>query len=334
MKRPNRLRRWLVFLGLLPRVVRRDVAFSPEDVQRRLRSRVRRFALPLPGIWPRPGTVVGRVGKMSFSVYRVSWFRNSWTPFLRGRITATERGSRIEATVGVHPAVRAFMVLWFGLLLVFEFVAAGLLISGAPTSPPHSGWIFFLIPLGMAAFGVGLTTLGRLLGGNGMQLIDFLDASVDGSQTFGSAEGGTNPRPALPPPPTQPPPPPLPPVPHTPPHTYLPQPYPPQAYGAAPSAFPPYGAPYRQAAWPRSNGVATAAFVVGVIAIVLSWVPLFDIVLAAPAVILGGLGVTRANRMEGMGKGLAIAGLILGAISILVTLVMLAVVVATSKPTR
>jgi hypothetical protein len=85
---------------------------------------------------------------------------------------------------------------------------------------------------------------------------------------------------------------------------------------------------------PSNNGVAIAAFVAGVIAIVLSWIPLFDIVLAAPAVILGGLGISRANRTHGMGKGLAIAGLILGAISILVTLVVFAIVVATSKPTR
>ena len=72
----------------------------------------------------------------------------------------------------------------------------------------------------------------------------------------------------------------------------------------------------------------------GVIAIVLSWIPLLDIVLAAPAVILGGLGISRANRTQGPGKGLAIAGLVLGAISILVTLAVLAIVVAISKPTR
>jgi hypothetical protein len=216
----------LEFLGLWPRVVLLEVTLSPEEVQRRLRSRVRRFALPLPGIWPRPGTVVGRVGKMSFSVYRVSWFRNSWAPFLRGRISPSQRGARIDATLGVHTAVRAFMVLWFGLLLVFEGVAAGLLVAGAPTSPTNKGWTFFLVPVGMAAFGLGLTTLGRVLGGDGTQLIQFLTASVDQSQTVGSAERAADPWPALPlvPPPPLPPPQP-PPLPCPPPQTNLPQPY-------------------------------------------------------------------------------------------------------------
>jgi hypothetical protein len=85
---------------------------------------------------------------------------------------------------------------------------------------------------------------------------------------------------------------------------------------------------------PPTNGIAVAAFVLGVIAIVLSWIPLLDIVLAAPAVILGGLGISRANRTHGPGKGLAIAGLVLGSISIMVTLAVLAIVVAVAKPTR
>jgi len=118
-----------------------------------------------------------------------------------------------------------------------------------------------------------------------------------------------------------------------PPNPYPPQPYPPQAYGAAQYPYPGYGAGSPYAASPPSNGVAVAAFVLGVIAIVLSWIPLLDIVLAAPAVILGGLGISRANRTHGTGKGFAIAGLVLGAISILVTFVVFAILVAVSKPT-
>lgn len=68
------------------------------------------------------------------------------------------------------------------------------------------------------------------------------------------------------------------------------------------------------------------------IAIVLSWIPALDIVLAAPAVILGGLGIFRAKRTQGMGRGFAIAGLVLGTISIVVTLVVFAVLVAIAKP--
>jgi hypothetical protein len=157
------------------------------------------------------------------------------------------------------------------------------------------------------------------------------DAAGDGSRgtsgtPTGTPQGSVNQWPAVPPPPPD--------AYAVPPNPYPPQPYPPQGYGAAPYAYPPYGAGSPYAASPPSNGVAVAAFVLGVIAMVLAWIPLFDIVLAAPAVILGGLGISRANRTRGTGKGLAIAGLILGAISILVTLVVFAILVAVSKPTR
>jgi len=145
----------------------------------------------------------------------------------------------------------------------------------------------------------------------------------DRGETTGSAQPTSNPWSSPPTPPPHPDP--------IPPPTYPPQPYPPQAYGVAPFTYPP-GAPYPYQVSSGSNGVAIAAFVVGVIAIVLSWIPVLDIVLAAPAVILGGLGLSRANRNQGTGKGFAIAGLVLGAIAIVVTLAVFAVFVVIAKP--
>jgi len=91
------------------------------------------------------------------------------------------------------------------------------------------------------------------------------------------------------------------------------------------------GSPY--AASPPSNVSPSQRFVLGVIAIVLSWIPLFGHRSRGATVILGGLGISRANRTHGTGKGFAIAGLVLGAISILVTFVVFAILVAVSKPT-
>jgi hypothetical protein len=83
----------------------------------------------------------------------------------------------------------------------------------------------------------------------------------------------------------------------------------------------PYPYPYLQA--PPTNALAITSFVIGIVALLLCWIPLLDLVLAAPAFILGILGLSRANSTGGSGKGLAIAGLVLGAISIAVTLLVL-----------
>ena len=118
-----------------------------------------------------------------------------------------------------------------------------------------------------------------------------------------ASQAGLSQWPAVPPPP---------PDPYAAPqYPYPPPQYPPQSYGWARTPIHPTGASRYLAASP-SNGVAVAAFVIGVIAIVLSWIPLFDIALAAPAIILGGLGISRADRPQGTGKGLAIAGVVLG----------------------
>jgi hypothetical protein len=141
------------------------------------------------------------------------------------------------------------------------------------------------------------------------------------SETAGSTQPNANPWPAILPP--QPPPyaspPPFPGA-HSEPPPYAVGPYPPSSYGW----------PYPYPAPPRSNGLAVASFVLGVVAIVLAWIPVLDCVLAAPAVILGGLSIARANHTPGMTKGLAIAGVVLGAISIVVTFVVFAIFLAVS----
>lgn len=102
----------------------------------------------------------------------------------------------------------------------------------------------------------------------------------------------------------------------TPPHPYY-QPLP-HPYGTAPP-----GAPYPYLQAPPTNGVAITSFVIGIVAIVLCWIPVFDLVLSVPAFILGILGLSKANQTGGSGKGLAISGLVLGAIASAVTLLVI-----------
>ena len=110
-----------------------------------------------------------------------------------------------------------------------------------------------------------------------------------------------------------------------------PQPVQPQYY--APQAYYPVAAQpmYAQPIGVRpSNGVGTAAGVLGILAAILMFVPVADyaaIVLGVLAVIFGGVGISRANR-TGVGKGMAVTGLVLGLIAIIVSLIFIIAIYA------
>jgi len=65
-----------------------------------------------------------------------------------------------------------------------------------------------------------------------------------------------------------------------------------------------------------SNGQATAALVLGILGV---FIPFAGV----PAIIFGGIGISRTNQ-GASGRGLAIAGLVLGIIGCLVTVAVFA----------
>ncbi|MHA6695302.1 DUF4190 domain-containing protein [Homoserinimonas sp. A520] len=83
---------------------------------------------------------------------------------------------------------------------------------------------------------------------------------------------------------------------------------------------------YQQVVRPPSNGMAVAALVLGIVAIavgVWSVIPILGLVAAffafAPgvlAVIFGVIGRTRSRALGGLGRGQALAGLVLGAVTL------------------
>ena len=80
-------------------------------------------------------------------------------------------------------------------------------------------------------------------------------------------------------------------------------------YGAAPTAR------------PRRNGMGTAALVIGVVALVLVVLLLFapiGALLGLVALILGIVGLVRANRGQADNRGQAVAGLVTGALALVV----------------
>ncbi|HVM14516.1 MAG TPA: hypothetical protein VM287_09315, partial [Egibacteraceae bacterium] len=76
----------------------------------------------------------------------------------------------------------------------------------------------------------------------------------------------------------------------------------------------------------QPNGVAIAALVCGIVALLLSWIPLINllaVVLGIAAIVTGALGIRRAN-LPGYGqKGLAVGGLVTGGIAFLLSVVIL-----------
>lgn len=91
------------------------------------------------------------------------------------------------------------------------------------------------------------------------------------------------------------------------------QPLPPPPGGA------PYGAPPGSA---RKNGLGTAALVLGVLALLASWTVVLGFLLGIPAVVLGALGRGRAKRGEADNGGVAVAGLVLGLVSLVIAAVL------------
>ncbi|MCF7928191.1 MAG: DUF4190 domain-containing protein [Spirochaetales bacterium] len=67
--------------------------------------------------------------------------------------------------------------------------------------------------------------------------------------------------------------------------------------------------------------MATAALVLGIVGVVFSWVPILNFILGALAIILGALGMKKTPEK----KGMAIAGLVLGIVTVVVGIIVVAV---------
>lgn len=73
------------------------------------------------------------------------------------------------------------------------------------------------------------------------------------------------------------------------------------------------------------GGMATAALVLGILALITSITVFGGVLLGLLAIIFGVIGLRRANRGLALGRGRAIAGIILGVLGILVAGVLIAI---------
>jgi hypothetical protein len=90
----------------------------------------------------------------------------------------------------------------------------------------------------------------------------------------------------------------------------------------------PYQQPYTYAPPPPGNGFAVAGMVLGICALVFCWFPFVNWILALLGIIFSILGLTKAKKVEGRGKGMAIAGLICGILGALMGVMIVLLFVA------
>jgi hypothetical protein len=70
-----------------------------------------------------------------------------------------------------------------------------------------------------------------------------------------------------------------------------------------------------------SNGLATAALVLGILGAVIEWGGVLTLLAGVLAIIFGAVGMSRAVRLGNLGKGRAVAGLVLGCIAVVAYLI-------------
>jgi hypothetical protein len=104
----------------------------------------------------------------------------------------------------------------------------------------------------------------------------------------------------------------------------VPPPPPPQ-YGSYPGSYPPPPPqPYSGFAPPPTgprNGLGVAALVIAIIGLVFCWSVVGGVILGICAVIIGFVARSRVKRGEATNGGVAIAGIVLGFLAIIVSLI-------------
>lgn len=96
-----------------------------------------------------------------------------------------------------------------------------------------------------------------------------------------------------------------------------------QPYGGQPSGSQPPGYPYGGPPSQPRNGMGIAALVLGILSIPLLFISLgiLGVVLGGLAVIFGIIGVRRSGRREATNSGVAVAGIVTGAIGLVIGVV-------------
>lgn len=80
--------------------------------------------------------------------------------------------------------------------------------------------------------------------------------------------------------------------------------------------------------------MAVAGLVLGILALVLFFITWPSWILAILGIIFGALGISKANKIGGKGKGMAIAGLVCGVLGLLLGIVLFVLAMKASREFR
>jgi type II secretory pathway pseudopilin PulG len=75
------------------------------------------------------------------------------------------------------------------------------------------------------------------------------------------------------------------------------------------------------------NGMATAGMICGIVGIVTCWFPFIGLLAGLLGIVFGAIGMSKAGRLGGVGKGAAITGLVCGIVSFFMTGIMAAIAI-------
>jgi hypothetical protein len=76
-----------------------------------------------------------------------------------------------------------------------------------------------------------------------------------------------------------------------------------------------------------SNGFAVASLVLGIVSLVMFFTVWLPFLLGVLAIVFGTLGISRANKLGGKQKGLAIAGIVCGAVAMVLAILFIVLIV-------
>lgn len=113
-----------------------------------------------------------------------------------------------------------------------------------------------------------------------------------------------------------------------------PPPPPPPQWGAYPGSYPPPPpqpyAGYTPPVGPK-NGLGIAALIIAIVGLVFCWSVVGGVILGVAAVIIGFVARGRVKRGEATNGGVAIAGIVLGCLAIVVSLVFIPIYIGLFK---
>lgn len=115
------------------------------------------------------------------------------------------------------------------------------------------------------------------------------------------------------------------------------QPVPPAPQQPVPPQQPAYPAPYpnqyplQVAAQPKTNGLCLASLITALAPLIINWIPVvqwFGLLSSIAAIILGAMGLKKVKASNGAetGKGMAIAGIVIGAVDIFLFIIIVVVI--------